>query len=500
MKADVVIIGSGISGLTAGAVLSKSGKNVVIVEKQPRFGGALRQFKRQHIPFDVGFHYTGCLGEGEILDLLWKYCGIHQDIPVLPLTPGGYDHFEFRDIEKSVKGYFSYAKFAEELKQKFPAEHQAIRTYFETIQKICLEVPFYKTNIPLTPFLRGYKSRPSSLANFLNSITKDRYLQAIFSAPTFLYGVPVELASLEAHALVAHGYYSGAYGVDGGGQTIVNAFISKLKQNGVLLLNNAPVHSVRVKNGNVAGVDIEGYESIECDNVIYTGHPVHVTDIVPKSVFRPAFRHRLLDLKNSLSMFAVFGRSEHYVNTMQGPKNYYLLPGSGDVLSADETTPYHERPMMLTNTCCAQHDSLQQGQNGIILLALGYMNDVAGYINSSQNNRPQEYEEFKMSIASELVKTAEDRWGSLSGKIETLAVGTPLTFRDELAAPDGCAYGAMHCLDQFNPDVRTRLPGFYLGGQSILMTGVAGSSISALVGAGEILGLESLWESIREWN
>jgi all-trans-retinol 13,14-reductase len=79
-------------------------------------------------------------------------------------------------------------------------------------------------------------------------------------------------------------------------------------------------------------------------------------------------------------------------------------------------------------------------------------------------------------------------------------MGTPLTFRDELSAPEGCAYGAMHCLNQYNPQPRTRVPGLLLSGQSTLMTGVVGASISGMVSAGEILGLESLWQEIRRWN
>ncbi len=76
MNADVVIVGSGVSGLTSATILAKQGKKVVVVEKQPQFGGALRQFKRQGLSFDVGFHYTGCLGEGEFLDFLWRYCEV----------------------------------------------------------------------------------------------------------------------------------------------------------------------------------------------------------------------------------------------------------------------------------------------------------------------------------------------------------------------------------------------------------------------------------------
>ncbi len=97
-----------------------------------------------------------------------------------------------------------------------------------------------------------------------------------------------------------------------------------------------------------------------------------------------------------------------------------------------------------------------------------------------------------------MVAQAERLWHEQCGAIQPLATGTPLTFCDELSAPEGCTYGAMHCLDQFNPDIRTRLPGLYLSGQSTLMTGVVGASISALVAAGEITGLEPLWEEIKK--
>ena len=51
---DAVIIGAGISGLTAGALLSKKGKKVLILESQPKIGGYLCGFKRKGYYFDVG--------------------------------------------------------------------------------------------------------------------------------------------------------------------------------------------------------------------------------------------------------------------------------------------------------------------------------------------------------------------------------------------------------------------------------------------------------------
>ena len=498
MKVDVVIIGSGVSGLTAGTLLAKNGKKIAVIEQQRRPGGAIRQFRRRKISFDVGFHYTGCLGPGEILDRLWHYCGVLSDIPVIPLGQEGYDHFEFDGSDQTIKGYFSYERFEEELNRLFPHERQGITTYFQTVRDICAEVPFYDTSLPLIEFLRGYKSRPSLLTCFLDDHVHDRNLRSVLTAPAFLYGVPISQASLEVHALVAHGYYTNAYTVQGGGQSIVNSFLSALERYGAELVTECRVATVEVNQGSVSGVRTDDGRLIECSDVIYTGHPAHVIGMVPESVFRPAYRKRLLGLKNSLSMFAVFGESEQPLEFQRGPLNHYLLPGTGEILKEYNDDPPGSRPMMMTASRGEVPDALQSDLNGIILLRLGYWKDVECFEKSSPEDRPAGYEAYKNEIAAEMIRTAEARWGDLCGSIEPLAVGTPLTFRDELAAPEGCAYGAMHCVDQFNPEVRTRLPGLYLCGQSTLMTGVAGSSISGIVGAGEILGLEPLWEDLTK--
>ena len=499
MKADVVVIGSGIAGLTAAAILAKKGKQVVIVEKEPRMGGALKQFKRSKISFDVGFHYTGCLGEGEILQLLWQYCDILPKLSVLSFSDSGYDNLNIEGFDQQVHGYYSYDRLSAELKGYFPSQSSAIDSYFSTVQKICEEIPFYDTNLPLTPFLQGYKSRPRSLADYLKKTTDNPYLQAVLAAPAFLYGVPVRQASLEVHAMVAHGYYSGAYTVAGGGQAVVNAFLSVLKGYGVQFLTGQPVESILVDNEKVTGIRTSREEVITCRHVIYTGHPAAVIDMLPPTVFRPAYRTRLQELKNSLSMFAVFGSMDNLSGTQSlDLTNYFHVPGGLDVLPESAETPLHKRALMMTKTRGGSNDSLSQDESGIILLRPAYWQDVELYHNSSKGNRSYSYSLFKDKICKEMLHAAEKNWGEFCGTIRPLAVGTPLTFRDELTLPEGGAYGAMHCLDQFNPSIRTRLPGLLLSGQSTLMTGVVSASLAGMVSAGEILGLEPLWEEVKQ--
>ena len=58
-KYDVIIIGSGMSGLTAGVLLARHGKKVLIIEKHFKAGGWTHTFKRNNYEWDVGIHYIG---------------------------------------------------------------------------------------------------------------------------------------------------------------------------------------------------------------------------------------------------------------------------------------------------------------------------------------------------------------------------------------------------------------------------------------------------------
>ena len=59
-KYDAIVIGSGIGGLSAAAILSKeAGKKVLVLEQHYTAGGYTHVFKRRGYEWDVGIHYIG---------------------------------------------------------------------------------------------------------------------------------------------------------------------------------------------------------------------------------------------------------------------------------------------------------------------------------------------------------------------------------------------------------------------------------------------------------
>ena len=51
---DVIVVGAGLGGLTAGSLLAKRGLSVLIIEQQNKPGGACTSFKHEDHVYDVG--------------------------------------------------------------------------------------------------------------------------------------------------------------------------------------------------------------------------------------------------------------------------------------------------------------------------------------------------------------------------------------------------------------------------------------------------------------
>jgi phytoene dehydrogenase-like protein len=127
MKYDVVVVGGGIAGLTAAAYLVRSGKSVILIEKQSKTGGLVQTFQRNGVYFDGGLRSVE--NSGIVFPML-KQLGIDIEFNRSTISLG----IEDRVIE--VKDKSSIAVYEDFLKSFFPENSKDIAAIIREIRKI----------------------------------------------------------------------------------------------------------------------------------------------------------------------------------------------------------------------------------------------------------------------------------------------------------------------------------------------------------------------------
>lgn len=127
MKKKVIVVGAGISGLTASAYLSQAGHEVTLLEKSDSLGGLIGSFERNGFVFDNGIR--GVENSGTLFPML-RQLGIHLEF-VSNVVDMGIQHQNI-----SIHPENNYGSYQELLLKTYPEEKDAIERIFEDIKRI----------------------------------------------------------------------------------------------------------------------------------------------------------------------------------------------------------------------------------------------------------------------------------------------------------------------------------------------------------------------------
>lgn len=282
---DTIIIGSGIGGLAAGAILAQSKENhkVLVLEQHYRCGGCCHTFTKKGYKFGTGIHYVGEVGPNDesstgmrLRELLQAVVPAGDCIPWSPMQ-ANYDTIVLgkgnRD-DPTTRRYEIYAReHQERLKDQFPNDHEAIDEYFVLCEKartsFVRAVSFKMLPRTLVKVLRwtglvrlldkGYHKFASvSLRHVIDSLTDNPDLKAAFAYNWGDYGsLPSETPFLMHTLLVAH-YHNGGYYPTGGSDVIPQKIIPVITAHGGQVLANAPVRRIIMdaKGKTATGVEL----------------------------------------------------------------------------------------------------------------------------------------------------------------------------------------------------------------------------------------------------
>jgi prolycopene isomerase len=128
---DVVVIGAGMGGLTAAAVLAKAGLSVCGLEMDARPGGYLAGFERWGFRFDTAIHWLNQCGPGGLVRRVFEFLGSGAP-PTAPL----------RRIRRYKSDSFDYLltndpdQLAAAFRRDFPSDRAGIEAFFALAKKL----------------------------------------------------------------------------------------------------------------------------------------------------------------------------------------------------------------------------------------------------------------------------------------------------------------------------------------------------------------------------
>ena len=128
---DVVIIGSGIGGLTAAALLSKAGLSVCVLEKEPHPGGYLAGFRRKDFRFDTAVHWLNQYSKEGMVCRLFNVIG--NDYPKA-ISQKRIRRYKGDDFEYLLTNNPDELK--EQWQKEFPEDARGIERFFKAAKKV----------------------------------------------------------------------------------------------------------------------------------------------------------------------------------------------------------------------------------------------------------------------------------------------------------------------------------------------------------------------------
>ncbi|MFH7026483.1 MAG: phytoene desaturase family protein [Heteroscytonema crispum UTEX LB 1556] len=267
---DVIVIGSGIGGLTAAALLARYGKRVIVCESHTIAGGAAHSFRRRGFEFDSGPSFYCGLSERASLNPVKQVLDVlGESLQATRYDPLGHYHFPegcFAVYSNGDRYREEVTKFTPQGAKEFQQFEERLLPLYEAMKGIptlalradwqIIPVLFGRYLPSLLKMLPNLPIVQSSVGNVMDATVQDSWVRRLIDLECFL------LSGLKAHGTIAPevafmlGERSRA-GVEypvGGSAAIVNALVRGLERWGGKLLLGCHVEQILVESGKVAGV------------------------------------------------------------------------------------------------------------------------------------------------------------------------------------------------------------------------------------------------------
>jgi phytoene dehydrogenase-like protein len=450
---DLIVIGSGLAGLTAANRLAKNDWSVLLLEQHYNFGGMATWFKRQngHI-FDISLHGfpVGMIKTcrkywtREIADSIVRLRSIRFDNPQFALETT-YDKEDFTRV----------------LVEYFKIPHQAVLDFFSTVRGM----NFYDDQATTTRqlFERFFPGRTDVWRLLMEPIAYAN--GSTLEDPAITYGI-----------VFSNFMSDGVYTFRGGTNVLIKSMKEELERNKVDIRNYAQVERVLVEDGRTTGVVVNG-RRVRAKTVLSNANlRTTIRQLVGEEYFPADYvaEARAVRMNNS--------SSQVYLGIRKGE----TLPDVGELLFSS-SAPVLDSQALCALECTSRtfsfyYPDIRPGTDRYTVVAS---------INSNYRDwhelSEEDYLFHKEKLARESIDVLEKYVPGVRAKIDHIEVSTPRTFRYFTQHEAGASFGTKFEGLKVSQTLPKLIPGlFHAGSVGIIMSGWLGAANYGVIVANEV--------------
>ncbi len=504
---DVIVVGSGIGGLTNAALLSLLGQKVCVLEQHYTAGGYTHAYEREGYEWDVGVHYIGEVHKPSTMRRMFDVISEGR------LKWAEMDPIYDKVILKGKEFNFIAGRenFIEELAKHFPNERKVIEDYVQLIRKISSQTPKFfagqampswmsKVYNLARPFLVS-KEFFKTTRDVLEGMTKNQELISVLTGQWGNYGQAPADASFLMHALIAKHYLAGGAYPVGGAADIARSIIPTIQKSGGEVFSYADVEEILVKNNSAYGVRMaDGSEILAKKIISNAGFMNTIEKLLPKESQQKHKVHDWTDkLHRSSAHLCIYAGFKGTAEELGlNSTNLWIYP-DGDHegnLAKYNSDPEADFPLVYISFPSSKDPDWENrfpGKSTVEIVTPAKMDWFKQWEGTQWQQRGEDYDAFKEKLSTRLLDKLFERHPQLRDKLDYFELSTPLSTNWYQKNSGGEMLALDHFVERFKQSClhpQTPVKNLYMTGSDVMTAGVGGALMGGVMSTMSLLGLK----------